>query len=124
MINLVFVVQSGGHGGVGKTALIQHIATNLFNQQRKKFDYIIFASAKDRKYNPVTGEIEDILDNVRSFEEVIFTISSTLFDLDLGYEQFSEDIDKYIELILNHNSKSLIIIDDFETFNDIERKRN
>lgn len=112
-----------GHGGVGKTALIQHLATVLFNQQRKKFDYIIFASAKDRKYNPVTGEIEEILDNVRSFEEVIYTISSTLFDLNMEYEQFMEEIDTYIDLIVNHNSKCLIIIDDFETFNDTEKKK-
>lgn len=112
-----------GHGGVGKTALIQHIATDLFNRQGKKFDYIIFASAKDRKYNPVTGKIEEILDNVRSFEEVIYTISSTLFDLNMEYEQFLEEIDKYIEQIVNLNSKSLVIIDDFETFNDIEKKK-
>lgn len=112
-----------GHGGVGKTALIQHIATNLFNQQRKNFDYIIFASAKDRKYNTVTGKIEKILDNVRSFEEVIFTISSTLYDLNIEYDTFIEEIDQYIERIVNHKAKSLIIIDDFETFKDIEKKK-
>ncbi|MGD6776352.1 NB-ARC domain-containing protein [Sutcliffiella horikoshii] len=112
-----------GHGGVGKTALIQHIATNLFNQQRKKFEYIIFASAKDSKYNPVTGKIEEIVDNVRTFEDVIFTISSTLFDLNVEYEQFSDQVAEYVELIQNHRSKCLIIIDDFETFNDIEKKK-
>ncbi|WP_449536238.1 NB-ARC domain-containing protein [Ferdinandcohnia sp. Marseille-Q9671] len=112
-----------GHGGVGKTALIQHISTELFNQQRKKFDYIIFASAKDRKYNPVTGEIEEIFDNVRSFEEVIYTISHTLFDLSMEYDQFIDQVDDYTELIVNHNSKSLVIIDDFETFSDIEKKK-
>lgn len=112
-----------GHGGVGKTALIQHIATDLFNQQRKKFDYIIFASAKDRKYNPITGEIEEILDNVRSFEEVIYTISTTLFDINIEYDQFAEQINTYIERIVNHNSKCLVIIDDFETFNNLEKKK-
>lgn len=112
-----------GHGGVGKTALIQHVATNLFNQQHKSFEYIIFASAKDRKYNPITGKIERIRDHVRLFEEVIFTISSTLYDMTMEYEQFLEQIDDYIGRIVNHQSKSLIIIDDFETFNHKEQKK-
>lgn len=112
-----------GHGGVGKTALIQHVASDYFNQQRKVFDYIVFTSAKDRKYNPRTGKLEKIQDHIRSFEEVIFAISSTLNDLNLEYEQFLEQIDEHIKFIVEHQSKSLIIIDDFETFNQDERKK-
>ena len=37
-----------GHGGVGKTATVQSVCEDLTNSQNKKFDYIIFLSAKNR----------------------------------------------------------------------------
>ncbi len=53
-----------GHGGVGKTATIQSVCDDLSNDEKKKFDYVVFLSAKDRRYNYYTGTIEEIDERV------------------------------------------------------------
>ncbi len=52
-----------GHGGIGKTSAIQHVCEQLANTEYKKFDYIIFLSAKDRYYNYYKGIIEVVNGN-------------------------------------------------------------
>ena len=71
-----------GHGGVGKTATIQSVCDDLANNARKTFDYIVFLSAKDRRYNFYTGSIEHIDKSTTSFEEVVKNINKVLFNSD------------------------------------------
>lgn len=102
-----------GHGGVGKTATVQSICEDLANVEHKKFDYIAFLSAKDRRYNYYTGEIEEITDNISSLEELIKSLNLIIF---------GENSDKE-DKIINHEGKLCIVVDDFETFSKSEKEK-
>jgi len=102
-----------GHGGVGKTAAIQSVCEDLSNQPEKLFDYIVFISAKDRKYDYYQGSIIDIEDNVESYENIIITINRVI-----SGEDRSDD-----EPIINFEGKLLIVFDDYETFKLNDKKR-
>lgn len=95
-----------GHGGVGKTATVQSVCEDLANETYKHFDYIIFMSAKDRRYNMVTGNIEQISGSITTYEELVSGINSLMFGIQ------TEDI----ENIVAYDGKLLLIIDDYETF--------
>lgn len=102
-----------GHGGVGKTASIQRVCEILLGEERKAFDYITFVSAKDRKFNYHTGAIEKITGGVDSYESAIRYINNIAFSTD------SSDPSE----IINFQGKILIIIDDYETFNSVEKEK-
>jgi len=103
-----------GHGGVGKTATIQSLCEDLANDERKVFDYIIFLSAKDRRYDYYTGKIEEIIDKLSTFSELIKSANKVLFN--------NETDDK--NLIINIEGKRiLLVIDDFESFPKEEKDK-
>jgi GTPase SAR1 family protein len=112
-----------GHGGVGKTALVQNICNKLFNDTKKFFDYVVFISAKDRKFNYMNGEIETIENNVRSLNEVLYKISQVLFEPLLEYDIFLQNIEEFKNKIFTISQKALFVIDDFETFDSTEREK-
>ena len=98
-----------GHGGVGKTAVIQSIIEEYEVNEKKIFDYIVFLSAKDRLYNYHNGKIEEIRERIDSFSDIIIHINKVI-----GSENYK------IDEIINVNGKILIVIDDLETFNKAE----
>ncbi len=100
-----------GHGGVGKTASIQRVCEFLLSEEKKTFDYIAFVSAKDRKFNYHTGAIERITGGVDSYDSAIRYINRIAFSSD------SADSSE----IIGFQGKMLIIIDDYETFNSVEK---
>jgi hypothetical protein len=112
-----------GHGGVGKTASIQEICDDLFfNYSKEKllknnlyFDYIIFLSAKDRKYDYSSGRIEEINeDRLTDFNDFITKLNEFVFnESECNIERFYKDF----------NRRILIIVDDFETLSNVERER-
>ncbi|WP_008311171.1 NB-ARC domain-containing protein [Leptolyngbya sp. PCC 6406] len=103
-----------GHGGVGKTATIQSLCEDLANDERKVFDYIVFLSAKDRRYDYYTGKIEDISNKISTFSELIKGANTVLFN--------RENDDK--NPIINIEGKRiLLVIDDFETFPKEEKDK-
>ncbi len=95
-----------GHGGVGKTATVQSVCDELIGQNNKRFDYIIFASAKDRYYSYYDGAINQISDSIDSYSALIRVINM------ICGREISDDI----QLITEGDEKLLIIVDDFETF--------
>ena len=95
-----------GHGGIGKTAAVQNVCDILSNQENKKFDYIVFTSAKDRYYNFYKGIVQEVSTDINSLDEIIKFTYNILFN----------KITNEIEDILNYQGKLLLIIDDFETF--------
>lgn len=105
-----------GHGGVGKTSCVQNICMELFNSMDNLFSYIIFVSAKDRKYDVQKGEILGIK-GIRTYEEIIDNLISVIFDND--DESFT--IDQNEERIRNEHGNTLLVIDDYETFDDDEK---
>lgn len=94
-----------GHGGVGKTAAIQNFCEKLGIAEVRRFDYILFISAKDRYFNCHTGVIEVVKCDT-TYDTIIKKINKLIY----GDESLDEQ--KIIEI----QSKILIIIDDFETF--------
>ena len=100
-----------GHGGVGKTATVQSICDDLSQSEKRSFDYIVFASAKDRALRYTTGEIVDIEDPIDSYRSLVACINSTI-----GAQNIDE-----VQEIVNFEGKLLIIIDDYETFPQKEK---
>ncbi len=100
-----------GHGGVGKTATIQKICDELGAGNNRYFDYIIFTTAKDRFYNYLTGNIEELNERINSCEELIKSINQVIVN---------EPV-LNIDNITGFQQKMLVIIDDFETFDDDEK---
>ena len=105
-----------GHGGNGKTATAQKICEELANHRDRHFEFIVFLSAKDRELNKYTGQINAISveNRVTSFEDLIEKISISIFS------EIREDL---IEKIKKERPKTLIVIDDFETFEDIDKEK-
>lgn len=112
-----------GHGGVGKTACIQSVCSELFNDVEQVFDYIVFITAKDRIYNPAKGKIVQNDGNyVRHYCEVIQEINKVLFN-DANELNKQEDLEEAERNILECKQKLLIVLDDYETFADIEKTK-
>ncbi|WP_367754528.1 NB-ARC domain-containing protein [Flavobacterium sp. WC2430] len=95
-----------GHGGIGKTAAVQNVCDILSNQDSKKFDYIVFTSAKDRYYNFYKGIIQEIPTNINSLDEILKFTNNIIFNNPINS----------VDEIINYQGKMLLIIDDFETF--------
>lgn len=100
-----------GHGGVGKTATVQSICDDLSLREDRKFDYIVFASAKDRSFKYTTGQIVAIDEPIDSYKNLISCINSTI-----GAQNTDE-----VQEIVDFEGKLLIIIDDYETFPQTEK---
>lgn len=124
--NVCITVRGGG--GVGKTALVQYICTKyLFEPFNLKtnFEYVVFCSAKDRELKQsmnIAGSIQDIRINdvVQSYEDIVRLIGNVL-----GVDILESD-DEWvlkIEKDIIDQSGLLLIIDDFETLEDIEKKK-
>ncbi|MDW8346413.1 MAG: NB-ARC domain-containing protein [Bacteroidia bacterium] len=103
-----------GHGGVGKTATIQSLCEDLANDQKKVFDYIIFLSAKDRRYDYYTGNIEEINDRIATFSDLIKGVNKILFNIE------SDDPNPIIQI---DGKKVLLVVDDLETFPKEEKDK-
>lgn len=103
-----------GHGGVGKTATIQSLCEDLTNDDRKVFDYIIFLSAKDRRYDYYTGKIEEITDRIATLSDLIKGVNKVLFNVE------SDDQKQIVDI---NGKKILLVVDDFETFPKEEKDK-
>lgn len=103
-----------GHGGVGKTAAVQHVCDTLINQQNRKFDYIIFLSAKDRYYNYYKGQMQKVDTAITGLDDILRITNQVIFNL-----EGSTDVEK----IENYEGKLLLVIDDFETFRKEEKNK-
>lgn len=101
-----------GHGGIGKTAAIQNVCEELSIGKSKKFDYIVFLSAKDRLYNYKTGTIQEISDYVTSTDEMIRSINRLMFGQEVSNSSEIENFD----------GKLLVVVDDYETLPDEEKE--
>lgn len=110
--NVLLVVW--GHGGVGKTALVQNVVRRLaYNEVERRFNYIVFMSAKNQEYDPKTATVKEIPQQVTDFESAIRLINQVIF----------EDESHDPTLILGKKSSALLIFDDFETFDDDDKRR-
>lgn len=116
-----------GSGGIGKTACVQELCEQLMRDRFALFSYIVFVSAKNRKFNEATGRVQ-ALNNTCTFYDVIATAYETIFEKTLNCDENSKDFQDAIDDILSirpcKNGKALLlIIDDFETFADDEKSK-
>ena len=102
-----------GHGGVGKTAMVQNVCDQLSLSDRRQVDYIVFASAKDRAYSHQTGSIVRIDEPIDSYPNLIRCINATIGSLDPESEKE----------IVGYRGKLLIVIDDYETYPQDDREK-
>lgn len=112
-----------GHGGVGKTACVQKVCYDLFNGSSKEFSYIIFISAKDRVFNTRTGEINSTTGSIRLYSEIIECIANVLFCNKESLNDNPQLLLEYETRIAKFEDKILIVIDDYETFEDVEKEK-
>ena len=101
-----------GHGGVGKTATVQSICDDLSRTASRAFDYIVFASAKDRAFNYHLGTIATIEDPIDSYHSLLRCINSTIGS------QITDESG-----IVQFDGTLLLVIDDYETFPQAEKTK-
>lgn len=106
-----------GHGGVGKTASIQNVCMDLFNKLDNEFSYIVFVSAKDRRYDIATGNIKG-MKGIRTYQEVLDNLISVIFD-----KEENEELSVKEQKVIDISDKTLLVIDDYETFSDEEKEK-
>lgn len=118
-----------GNGGVGKTACVQKVCQDLFNDSVQTFEYIVFVTAKDRRFNEITGKVESF-DNSQNFWGIISAIYSTQHGMPLEYQEDSPEFEAVVDEIkqMNGNPEKgiqalLLVVDDFETFSDEEKNK-
>ena len=102
-----------GHGGVGKTAMVQRVCEQLSLSDRHAVDYIVFASAKDRAYSHQTASIVTIDEPIDSYRSLLKCINTTIGCLDPESERE----------IVEFKGTLLIVIDDYETFPAEDREK-
>ena len=102
-----------GHGGVGKTATVQSVCEDLSRSASRNFDYIIFASAKDRAFNFYSGAIFTIDEPIDSFSSLLKCINATIGCIEQGTEQE----------VVDFGGRLLLVVDDYETFPASERAK-
>lgn len=101
-----------GHGGIGKTAAVQSVCNDL-SLGNKYFDYIVFASAKDRSFSYLLGNISTIDDPIDSYDQLIKCVKSTIR---------AEDSEG-TSAIREFDGKLLLVIDDYETFGEEDQRQ-
>lgn len=112
-----------GHGGVGKTAAVQYVCESIFHgecDENCTFKYIVFVTAKDRKFDPQSGNIVKV-NNLKTYNDIIRQIIQIVFN-----ENIIDDDPKTIieneERIAHFQDKLLLVIDDYETFIDADKQ--
>lgn len=111
-----------GHGGVGKTAAVQYVCERIFHGEcgaECKFKYIVFTTAKDRRFDPKSGNIVK-LDNLKTYDDIIKQIMLLVFGETI--EENPKSIIESEDKIANIKDKLLLIIDDYETFSDEDKQ--
>lgn len=116
-----------GGGGIGKTALVQYVCNkNIFEPfSMETIQYVIFCSAKDREFKQTGGlaaHIRNLNDEsvVRSYQDIIRTIG---WVIESEYDNADSIDEKRIENELIKSSGVLLIIDDFETLSEEDKKK-
>lgn len=115
--NKFLVITITGAGGVGKTSLALKVVQEITQKySERKFDTIIWLSAKENKLSPFG--IEDIEPTFKSYEDLLNTIIEVIgFSTDDQSSNYEEK-EKLALKLLELPDSPLIIIDNLETVSD------
>jgi len=112
------VITITGAGGVGKTSLALKVIQEITQKHSsKKFDLIVWLSAKENKLSPFG--IEDIEPTFKSYEELLDTIIKVV-EFDISNEAITsvEEKESLALKLLDITDNPLIVIDNLETVTD------
>lgn len=110
-----------GLGGVGKTALMQQLSLEIFEEENLEnvfFDNIIWVSAKSDFYNPTFNLIEKGKQQIESLDNIISAIFQ-FFEFE-GLDEYDFEDRKELVIELLKENKILLILDNFETIEQEE----
>lgn len=107
------IILLDGLGGVGKTATAHCIAVGYLSS--KKFDYIIWTSAKEQRYT-LRG-IESLYHPISNLNDLLDEISKVLELRELLELPFEEKRALIVDM-LKGSDRILIVVDNFETVTD------
>ena len=109
------VVTISGAGGVGKTALVLNLVKEMAQQEKPRFDGIVWVSAKETRLS-YTG-IEEIEPTLRNYEELLDAII-TVMGVENAQGIGVKAKEGILEQILQNWEKILVVIDNLETIHD------
>lgn len=108
------VVTISGAGGVGKTALALKVVYELAYKSTKKYDGIVWVSAKENKLSYLG--IEDVEPTIKNYDDLLDTICEVM-----GFPVMDSDTDKKeenVNTIFDTYKSILLVIDNLETISD------
>jgi hypothetical protein len=110
-----------GQGGLGKTALIQYVLGKIISGESKilsqNFDCIVFCTAKTIRYDVASQTIEEY-----SYKGYTASYKDILQLINRMIEAYhSNDVKGMEHAVINSDTKFILVIDDFESFSEIER---
>ncbi len=111
-----------GAGGIGKTALLIQLSKDLYNESDVNnvlFENIVWISAKTDYYDYIHGTIEKRSPKFRSLEQIIEAMLEYFDFTDI--EEYTLDDKKRFVLDSLRESRTLLILDNFETILSEER---
>jgi hypothetical protein len=113
-----------GPGGIGKTALLQQLTQEMYeniNDTEIYFDNIIWVSAKRDYYDHIFGVVEQVGKYSNSLDDILTAILQFFEFGDLYEYDLSEKKELVFEVL--QESKTLLILDNFETLPEGEANK-
>lgn len=107
-----------GLGGVGKTALMIQLSTELFNEKDIIFKNIVWITAKTNYYNPTLDLVKPEDKQFESLDSIMSTILNFFEFENIEEYGFEDKKDLFLELLRDNNI--LLVLDNFETISKRE----
>ncbi len=113
-----------GHGGVGKTACVQHLIKKLSKDKTSSYEVIVFASAKNREFDIELGNINTLDGAICGCDDVVREIMRVWQQREVPDNELGDAYEEIAEFGTDGSGgRLLVVIDDFETLPDIEKEK-
>ena len=111
-----------GHGGVGKTACVQHLIKEISKDKESTYEVIAFTSAKNREFDVELGNTSTLSGAICGCDDVVREIMRVWQQREISDNELNEAYEEIKDFGLDGSSgRLLVVIDDFETIPDIEK---
>lgn len=113
-----------GHGGVGKTACVQHIIKSMAKDRNSQYEVIVFVSAKNREFDIVNGSVNTLNGAIYGCDDVVREIMRVWQHRDISDDELEGAYDEVANYgTYGQSGRLLLVIDDFETIPDAEKEK-